>query len=286
MHASPLKNGGRIGASQVRDQLRHIILDGTLPPGSVISQKQLAQDIGIGRTPLREALRLLQEEGLVHAELNHRVRVAPLDVTNLETLYANRIMLETLALALTIPHLTPADFEILETLQQQMHIAGMQQDVDAWEEENKQFHRILSLRAEGQLREAIQRFLTGSERYQRLMVRTTEQVWEVGEAEHAAIVLACRKRNQSLAMETLARHLARTALTLIVHVAPEYDPVTIRTALRIFIGDAKSSAEWKEIEQEQKSRLRRPQTTSTGSHASLEIERGTHSTKTHAQQEL
>lgn len=287
MNASPFTNGGsrRIGASQVRDQLRHIILDGTLSPGAVISQKQLAQDIGIGRTPLREALRLLQEEGLVHAELNHRVRVAPLDVTNLETLYANRIMLETLAIALTIPHLTPADFEALETLQQQMHVAGMQKDARVWEEENKQFHSILSLHAEGQLHEAIQRFLTGSERYQRLMVRTTEQVWEVGEAEHAAIVLACRKGDQYLAMEMLARHLARTALTLIAHVAPEYDPVTIRTALRIFTGDVGSTMQWREIEQAQKSRLTSPQTTSTARRDNLKMESGMRSTKKLVRQE-
>ena len=287
MNASPLSNGsGRIGASQVRDQLRHIILDGTLSPGAVISQKQLAQELGIGRTPLREALRLLQEEGLVHAELNQRVRIAPLDVVNLEELYASRIMLETLALALTIPSLTPADFEALETLLQQMHVAGEHNDVNTWEERNKQFHSMLSAHVDGQLHEAIQRFLTGSERYQRLMVLSTARVWEVGEAEHAEIVLACREGKQQVAMEKLARHLARTALTLIAQIAPEHEPAIVRTALRIFTGDAGSSAEWRDIEREQKKGLKSRQPTLTVRHANRETERGTHSTKKRARQEL
>jgi DNA-binding GntR family transcriptional regulator len=253
MNAPPLRSGnGRIGASQVRDRLRQSILDGTLRPGVAISQKKLAQETGFGRTPLREALRLLQEEGLVQAELNQRVRVARLDVANLEALYASRIMLETLALSLTIPHLTQVDFDALELFQRQMRTASRQKDGNAWEEGNKQFHGLLSSHVEGQLSEAIQRFISGSERYRRHMVRTTTRAWEVAEAEHATILAACREGNQQLAMQRLARHLARTALTLIVQVAPTYEPATVRTALRIFVGDAGGTAEWSEIEQEQK----------------------------------
>src|SRR5437660_7335913 len=105
---------GRIVIAQVHEHLRQRILDGTMPPGAVLSQVQLAQQLGVSRTPLREALRLLQEERLVVAEHNHRVRVAGINLEELESLYASRIMLEPLALALTIPRLSQSEFDALD----------------------------------------------------------------------------------------------------------------------------------------------------------------------------
>src|SRR3984885_6529486 len=68
----------------VYERVRNAILDGQLAPGAVMSQVALAQDLGISRTPLREALRMLQSEGLVEGEPNRRVRVAPMTASDLE----------------------------------------------------------------------------------------------------------------------------------------------------------------------------------------------------------
>jgi DNA-binding GntR family transcriptional regulator len=65
----------------------------------------------------------------------------------------------------------------------------------------------------------------------------------VAEAEHAAILAACCERNGDTAMEQLARHLARTALTVITQVAPEYEPVAVRTALGLVTGKVNTSGE-------------------------------------------
>ena len=62
----------------VYERVRTAILDGQLAPGAVMSQVALADELGISRTPLREALRMLQSEGLVEGEPNRRVRVAPM----------------------------------------------------------------------------------------------------------------------------------------------------------------------------------------------------------------
>src|SRR5690348_2858352 len=78
--------------------LRECILDGTLTPGTKLSQVTLAEQLGVSRTPLREVLRMLQEEGLVEIEPNQRTRVATLDPQELDDVYAARIMVETLAL--------------------------------------------------------------------------------------------------------------------------------------------------------------------------------------------
>src|SRR5216683_6758582 len=92
----------------VHAYLRECILNGTLSPGTKLSQVSLAAQLGISRTPLREVLRMLQEEGLVGIEPNQRTRVAGLDPQELDDVYASRILLETLALSMTLEEFTPA----------------------------------------------------------------------------------------------------------------------------------------------------------------------------------
>ncbi len=237
MHLQPIEVAeGRIVISQVYSYLRKKILDGTVPPGTVLSQVQLAQEIGVSRTPLREALRMLQEEGLVLAEHNHRVRVADIDIGELESFYASRIMLESLAIALSIPRLTQDDFDKLASALDQMDAASERRDMQSWDEGNRQFHAVLSSYTEGQLRETIKRSIDASERYRRIKLQNLSRSWEVAEVEHQAIFEACRKGNRDAAVDLLARHLARTALTVIALADPEYEPTAVRTALRLVTG--------------------------------------------------
>ncbi len=227
---------GKIAATHVHTHLRQMILDGTVPPGTVLSQVQLAQEIGVSRTPLREALRMLQEEGLVLAEYNHRVRVADIDIGELEYFYASRIMLESLAISLSVPLLTQEDFDKLASSLNQMHIASERRDMQSWDEGNRLFHAVLSSYTEGQLRETIKRSVDASERYRRIKLQNLARSWEVAEVEHMAIFEACREGNRDVAVELLARHLARTALTVIALADPGYEPTAVRTALRLVTG--------------------------------------------------
>jgi DNA-binding GntR family transcriptional regulator len=230
---------GRIVIAHVHAYLRRQILEGTIPPGTILSQVQLAQQLGVSRTPLREALRLLQEERLVLAEHNHRVRVADINLEELESLYASRIMLEPLALALTIPHFTEADFDALAQSLTDMSMASAEHDGDAWEAANARFHELLVVHAEERMRASIKRSIEASERYCRIKFQTIPNARDVAEAEHAAIFASCCDRNADSAVELLARHLARSSLVIIAHVDPEYEPTAVRTALRLVAGKNK-----------------------------------------------
>ncbi|GAC1350345.1 MAG: GntR family transcriptional regulator [Ktedonobacteraceae bacterium] len=227
---------GKIAATQVHTYLRRMILNGTVAPGTVLSQVRLAQEIGVSRTPLREALRMLQEEGIVLAEYKHRVRVADIDIGELESVYASRIMLESLAISLSVPCLTQDDFNTLSSALDQMRAATELRDMQNWDEGNRKFHAVLSSYTEEQLRETIKRSIDASERYRRIKLQNLSHSWEVAEVEHMAIFEACREGNRENAVELLARHLARTALTVIALADPEYEPVAVRTALRLVTG--------------------------------------------------
>src|SRR5919198_5195360 len=86
----------------VHERLRDGILRGEFDPRVPISQVQLAARLGVSRTPLREALRMLQREGLIDSEPNRRVRVAELSLADLEQLYASRVVIEALAVRLSV----------------------------------------------------------------------------------------------------------------------------------------------------------------------------------------
>ena len=84
-------------------RLRRLIVRGAIAPGSELSQVELARRLGVSTTPLREALRRLEAEGLVDSRRNRRPRVRAFDVEELDSIYAARVLLEWLAVRLTVP---------------------------------------------------------------------------------------------------------------------------------------------------------------------------------------
>lgn len=81
----------------VYEQLRHAILYGQIPPGAWLRQTDLAKQFGVSRTPIREAMRSLEHEGLIELVPNHGARATNLTLEAFEELYALRIGLEGLA---------------------------------------------------------------------------------------------------------------------------------------------------------------------------------------------
>jgi len=131
----------------VHAYLRACILDGTLKPGTKLSQVSLAAQLGISRTPLREVLRMLQEEGLVEIEPNQRTRVAGLDPQELDDIYASRILLETLALSMTIGHFGPGERAEAKRLLATMRRAAKTGDFDTWFGAHTGYHRVCTAAA-------------------------------------------------------------------------------------------------------------------------------------------
>src|SRR6204780_2171977 len=122
--------------------LRECVLDGTLVPGTKLSQVALAEQLGISRTPLREGLRMLQEEGLVEIEPNQRTRIAGLDPQELDDVYACRILLETLALSMTMGNFGSAGRKEARLLLAAMRRAAKTGDFSAWFAAHADYHRL------------------------------------------------------------------------------------------------------------------------------------------------
>lgn len=218
--------------AQVYEQLRHEILTGRFPPDTPISQIKLAERLGVSRTPLREALRTLQREGFILSEPNRRVRVAALSVTDLEELYAARIALESLAIKITVKRFSSSDIDDLDAVLAAMDETALTHDYDQWEVPHRRFHALLRQHAGARVTSMLADLGAHSERYRRVYL-SEPIAWTSAGVEHRAIADACRAGDSSAAAELLARHLARTALTVVASIAPEHDAMAVRTALRL-----------------------------------------------------
>lgn len=93
---------------QIADRLRHAIIGGGIPPGSAITEQQLAAEFGVSRGPLREAMSQLAEEGLLITKPYTGTRVISLSREDVREIYSLRTVLETLAFREIWQHRTPA----------------------------------------------------------------------------------------------------------------------------------------------------------------------------------
>src|ERR1017187_7956861 len=145
--------------------LRECVLDGTLTPGTKLSQVALADQLGVSRTPLREVLRMLQEEGLVEIEPNQRTRVAGLDPAELDDVYGSRILMETLALSMTMNTFGPAGRKDAGRLLAAMRRAARTGDFAAWFAAHADYHRLITAAAGEVLQRQLQAFADRTIRY-------------------------------------------------------------------------------------------------------------------------
>jgi DNA-binding GntR family transcriptional regulator len=123
--------------------LRRLIVEGVLPPGTRLTVATLSARFGISATPLRAALRLLEGEGLVesHAHRGARVRIlAPQDIRNL---YRLRAAVLRLLVPDVVRHVSEADLEALATIDAQFHAAAHAGDAKVAMAANQDFHRAL-----------------------------------------------------------------------------------------------------------------------------------------------
>lgn len=213
----------------VYERVRSAILEGTLAPGSVMSQVALAEELGISRTPLREALRMLQSEGLVEGEPNRRVRVAPMTAQDLEELYVMRVALESEALRLSVRQMTPEDLAKLEGHMAEMAHFAQNKDYVRWTIPHHNFHRALTVHAGARVNLVLAQMFDHAERYRRLHIGRGPSAWAT--AQHRDILDACKAGDRDRSARLLAAHLARTGLEVSELLDPGYDPSMLKDAV-------------------------------------------------------
>lgn len=220
-------------STAVWENLRELILDGSLRPGARLSQVRLAAELGVSRTPLREALRRLQAEGLITAERGRQVHVAEIDVAELETIYAARIMLETLAVYVSVPRMDGGGRD--ELVQAFGKIQNPIEGYAAWAAAHREFHRLMTVHAGSYLCDLISGLEHRSQRYRRVLLHESadRRRWDDSTQQHRCLLDACMANDAHEARRLVAHHLATQALNMMTTLQPSYEPVAVRAALRL-----------------------------------------------------
>ncbi len=219
----------------VHDVVRGWILDGLVDAGAPLSQVELARTLGVSRGPVREALRMLEREGLVHAEPGRQVRVASISVEDMEQIYALRVLAESLAVRVTVPSLSEEQIALLVHLQDQLAESGPH-DWDEWERLHRAFHAVLSAGAGKTVLDDVNRLQDHSARYRRIHLAGGQHALAVGALDHHDLLRAARAGDGDRAGRLVALHLAGTALSVIGRLWPAYEPVLLRAAVRLGAG--------------------------------------------------
>lgn len=191
---------------QAAAQIRGLIIDRVLLPGEKIRQVELADRIGVSRSPLREALRTLESEGVVAYEINRGYVVAKLDDDDLAQIFRMRAMLED-ELLRTVKRPDPAVLSGLKDLNEKMMVAIDERNVTDVLRYNREFHfTIFDLSPLNQFRREVRRLWQMSEGYSAAWWWRQPEAKKRINAEHKAIISALRKFDLDRLVEICATH--------------------------------------------------------------------------------
>ncbi len=192
---------------QVAERLRGRIYAHELAPGVWIDEQTLADEFGISRTPMREALKVLASEGLVILKPRRGCYVAEMSERDIDEIFPILALLEGRVAEEASSRLTSADFSRLETIHAELERHGAANDADKFFEANQAFHNALQQLAGNrwlsQLIDDTRKFLKLTRRDSlRLDGRISQSL-----AEHRAIMAALNARDANAAARHMHDHI-------------------------------------------------------------------------------
>jgi len=182
-------------AERAYGALLDAIVSGRLEPGQRLRDQELATALGVSRTPVREALRQLQDEGLVEAERNAYTRVAPVRPERLAEAFPVVAALHALATRLGVPALTTGDLHRMEAHDAARTAALERHDVPAAIAADDRFHAVLIAAARNrEIERLLARLMPHVRRLDLVHFEALTKQDDPGR-DHARILDACRRND-------------------------------------------------------------------------------------------
>ena len=209
-------SGAKLLTDRVARRLRSAILNGEIKPGERIRQAELGKELGISRIPVREALQLLQAEGLVSLLPHAGARVPRLDLDELLEIYQMRESLEPLAMTLSVPRLSDDDVRLMAGHAEAVRNAAAAGDIGRWVQMDQRFHFAALSGAPKRLLGVIENLWNISQHYRRTYLVLPER-FELADLEHRLLLKAVESRSLDDAELIVLMHIRRTRKTLTEH---------------------------------------------------------------------
>nr|WP_242556744.1 GntR family transcriptional regulator [Bacillus sp. HU-1818] len=188
---------------EVYNTLRDWIITGKLEPGAKLRDQDLSETLGISRTPIREALLKLENDGLVVTKANRWTLVSPIDLNDAYNIYSIVWTLESLAMEKAFPHMTSADLEELEQLNEHLHHAMESGDRFTALEADNAFHdKIIQLSNNSELQKMLISLKTKIQRIE-MYYFSQNDAMHTSYNEHLQIIDAIRNQKINLAIKAI-----------------------------------------------------------------------------------
>lgn len=209
---------------QAAERLRQMIVHGVLLPGAPLIEGELSDALGVSRTPLREALKLLAQQGLVELRANRSASVRAMRAEQITDLFEALAGIERLAAERAAERITPAELQELATLQADIvrdHRAGQRERYFA---ANRRIHRLIVEAGRNIAMADIHARLLDQAEQVRFFALRLEDRWEQSIAEHQDILDAIIARDGDRAGRLLGGHVGHTADTVARCLAAGWTP--------------------------------------------------------------
>ncbi|MEN1968051.1 GntR family transcriptional regulator [Lentibacillus sp. N15] len=191
-HAQPVRKSAKETAF---NQLQQWIIDGTLLPGEKLNDKELAEALGVSRTPVRESLQLLEAEGFVQMYPGKATQVTEVEKESIKDLLPPLAVLQGLSAELAITHLTDEILTSLETTNEQFAKSIHSENFYAALKIDEMFHQIIVDTAQNPYIDSMVQTLQAHVR--RLFFHNSIILTEKSIDDHLAIIKLLKERDQT-----------------------------------------------------------------------------------------
>jgi DNA-binding GntR family transcriptional regulator len=200
---------------QVTSMIRAAIVSGEMKPDEHYSAIGIAEKLGVSRTPVREALQLLEKEGILTVAKNRGVRVTQISLDDMVEVFQIRLILEPPAAGRAVLNATPAAVERLESLYRGIVTAGESGDARATLEADKDFHLyLLGLADNGKLKSIVGELRNLVLTHGQITIPHARSSMDLA-GDRDELMKAIRKREAKEAVLAMQGHILRTAQLLI-----------------------------------------------------------------------
>lgn len=197
-------------------ELRRRILDNEMPPNAQYLEQELADNLGMSRTPVREALIRLSDERLVEIRPRHGARVLPVSVDDMREIYEMMTELEALAVRkLAERGLSRRESRVLDQAVEEMDAALENDNLDAWARSDEIFHALLvDLTGNSRLSQVVATFRDQAHRARMQTLRLRPRPID-SNRDHADVVEAIRNRDGETAATIHRQHRQKAGVLLL-----------------------------------------------------------------------
>lgn len=185
-----------------------MIIEGVLPPGDKVPEKELCERFGVSRTPLREALKVLASEGLVALTPNRGATIADLTLDDLEQAFPVMGALEALSGELACANITERELAAIRRVHEKMVAHYEARELAPYFRNNQKIHELILAAARNRTLSSLYRSLEGRIRQARYLANMSTTRWTQAVREHEQILEALEARDGAALAQILNNHLA------------------------------------------------------------------------------